>query len=172
MTNMRFQDAMNWSTFSESAGGWNNRYFIDTEFSDFQTPEVLSIAIVGENGMEFYAERTDYGEARCSEFVRAIVLPQFGRFEGRAMMLDRLSQELDDWLTSIPPASIPVLCYDHAVDLDMLCSLLNGQWPKGWAFENISGQLDARRRAAYFLKYGGEHHALHDARANAYACGL
>lgn len=172
MTDTRFRDAINSSRLSESRGGWDNRYFVDTEFSDFHTPEVLSVAIVGENGMEFYGERTDYSETRCSAFVRAVVVPQFGRFEGRAMTLDRLSQELRDWLASIPTASAPVLCYDHAVDLDMLRFLLNAQLPNGWAFQNIRGQLDAARRAAYFLKYGGEHHALHDARANAYACGF
>jgi len=54
MTDTRFHDAMNWSTLPESRNGWGNRYFIDTEFSDFHAPEVLSIAIVGENGVEFY----------------------------------------------------------------------------------------------------------------------
>lgn len=54
----------------------------------------------------------------------------------------------------------------------MLRFLLNGRLLGGWAFENIGGQLDAARRAEYFLRYGGEHHALHDARANAYACGF
>ncbi|WP_019449316.1 3'-5' exoribonuclease [Cupriavidus sp. BIS7] len=172
MTDTRFHDGMNWSRSPESHNSWGNRYFIDTEFSDFHAPEVLSIAIVGENGLEFYGERTDYIEARCSDFVRAVVVPQFGRFEGRAMILDDLSQELREWVAGIPVGSKPVLCYDHAVDVDMLRFLLNGQLPNGWAFEKVSGQIDAARRAAYFLRYGGEHHALHDARANAYACGF
>ncbi|SDP81876.1 protein of unknown function [Ralstonia sp. 25mfcol4.1] len=172
MTDTRFHDEMNWSKSPESRSGWGNRYFIDTEFSDFRAPEVLSIAIVGESGVEFYGERTDYSEARCSDFVRAVVVPQFGRFEGRAMILGRLRQELRDWVAAIPAASKPVLCYDHAVDLAMLRSLLSERLPDGWAFEDISGQLDVDRRAAYFLRYGGEHHALHDARANAYACSF
>jgi len=172
MTDTRFHDAINWSSSPDRHSGWGNRYFIDTEFSDFQTREILSIAIVGENGLEFYGERTDYSEVRCSDFVRAVVLPQFGRFEGRAMTLEQLSQELRDWVVDIPAASKPVLCYDHTVDIALLRHLLNGQLPSDWQFENISGLLDAARRAAYFLRYGGEHHALHDARANAYACGF
>ncbi len=112
---MRFHDSMNWSRSPESRFGWGNRYFIDTEFSDFQAPEVLSIAIVGENGVEFYGERTDFDAARCSGFVRMVVLPQFGRFEGKAMTLDRLGRELRNWVGEIPTASKPVLCYDHAV---------------------------------------------------------
>ncbi|WP_137926295.1 3'-5' exoribonuclease [Cupriavidus sp. 2SB] len=172
MTDTRFHDAMNWSCLPNRSNGWGNRYFIDTEFSDFQTPEVLSIAIVGENGFEFYGERTDYSETWCSDFVRAVVIPQFGRFERRAMILERLSEELRDWFTDIPAASKPVLCYDDVLDIDMLRVLLNGPLPGAWAFTNISGQLDSARRAAYFLRHGGEHHALHDARANAYAYGF
>jgi len=155
---------------SESHCGWGNRYFIDTEFSDFQTPELLSIAIVGETGSEFYGERTDFNPERCSDFVRAVVLPQFGQIDSRAMVLVSLRQELRNWVAEIPSTSKPMICYDHAVDLAMLQFLLDGQLPDYWAFENVSGWLNATRRAAYYRKNGGEHHALHDARANAYAC--
>lgn len=172
MTDTRFHDAMNWSNSPNRHSSWGNRYFIDTEFSSFQAPEVLSIAIVGENGLEFYGERTDYSETRCSDFVRVMVIPQLGRVEGRAMILEQLSEELRDWVAGIPAASKPVLCYDHVVDMDMLRLLLNGQLPSNWQFENISSQIDAARRATYFLRYGGEHHALHDARANAYSYGF
>ena len=172
MTDTRFHDAMNWARSPESIHGWGNRYFIDTEFSDFQAPEVLSIAIVGENGVEFYGERTDYSVERCSDFVRAVVVPQFGQVDGRAMVLERLRQELREWFADIPTMSTPVICYDHAVDVVMLQFLLDGQLPDGWAVENIDGRLNAERRAAYFREYGGEHHALFDARANAYSFGF
>ena len=33
---------------------------LDTEFTDFVRPGLISIALVAENGREFYAERTDY----------------------------------------------------------------------------------------------------------------
>lgn len=156
----------------ESHYGWGNRYFIDTEFSDFQDPELLSIALVGESGIEFYGERTDFNPECCSDFVRAIVLPQFGQIDGRAMAVSSLRQELREWVAAIPPKFKPVICYDHAVDLVMLQFLLDGQLPHHWAFESIRGRLNAARRAAYFRKNGGEHHALHDARANAYACAF
>ena len=172
MTDTQFHDAMNWSNSLEHHHEWRNRYFIDTEFSDFQAPEVLSIAIVGENGVEFYGERTDFSAERCSDFVRAVVVPQFGQIDGRAMTLGSLRQALLQWIADIPSMSKPVICYDHAVDLAMLQFLLDGQLPEYWAFESVSGRLNAARRAAYYRKNGGEHHALHDARANAYACGF
>ncbi|SPA57750.1 conserved hypothetical protein [Cupriavidus taiwanensis] len=151
MTDSHFQDAMNWSLGPHRRSGWDNRYFMDTKFSDFQTPEVLSIAIVGENGYVFYGERTDFSETRCSDFVRALVIPQFGRCEERAMNLAQLREELCDWIAGIPAASKPVLCYDHTVDLDMLRVLLSGRLPTDWRFENIRGQLDPARPSAYFF---------------------
>ena len=49
--------------------------FLDTEFTDFARPDLISLALVSEDGREFYAERTDYDPERCSEFVRETVLP-------------------------------------------------------------------------------------------------
>ncbi len=34
----------------------------------------------------------------------------------------------------------------------------------------VATRIDAQRREAYYARYGGEHHVLHDARANAWAC--
>lgn len=98
------------------------------------------------------------------------MIPQFGRFEDRAMILHDLTLELREWNAGVSTTSKPVFCYDHAVDLEMLRFLLGLQLPSGWVFKNIRGLVDPARRAAYFLKYGGEHHALYDARANACAC--
>ncbi|MGF6789666.1 hypothetical protein [Paraburkholderia sp. 35.1] len=169
MTDTNFHGSLVWPVLTESRSSWNNRYFLDTEFTDFERCQLISLAIVGENGCEFYGERSDYDAALCSEFVRAMVLPQFGRFERRAMPFDRLREALYAWVADIPATSGPVLCCDYETDLDLLRFLLDGPLPRGWALENIAGRHESRRRAAYFALYGGEHHALHDARANAYA---
>lgn len=34
--------------------------FLDTEFTDFARPDLISLALVSEDGREFYAERIDY----------------------------------------------------------------------------------------------------------------
>ncbi|ABB08576.1 3'-5' exoribonuclease [Burkholderia lata] len=169
MTDTRFQNGPTWSVPSSGRSSWKNRFFVDTEFTDFEAPQLISLAIVGENGAEFYGECTDYDATRCSDFVRAVVLPQLGRLKGRAMPFDQLSQALQAWGESIPTTSKPVLCYDLQTDLDLLRSLLGGSFPEGWAREDVRGQIDLRRLAEYFARHGGEHHALHDARANAYA---
>lgn len=170
MTDTRFHNGPIWSASSGDQSSWRNRFFIDTEFTDFEAPQLISLAIVGENGSEFYGECTDYDAARCSDFIRAVVLPQLGRFRGRAMLFDQLRRALRIWIEGIPAHSKPVLCYDHETDLDLLWCLLDSPLPDGWVLEDIRGLLDSRRRTSYFLRHGGEHHALYDARANAYAC--
>lgn len=36
---------------------WKTRFFIDTEFTDFLDSQLISVAIVGEDGREFYGGR-------------------------------------------------------------------------------------------------------------------
>ncbi|SOF00978.1 protein of unknown function [Burkholderia sp. OK233] len=169
MTDTSLHGALLWPLPAEQQGSSNSRYFIDTEYTDFRHCQLVSLAIVGENGDEFYGERTDFDQARCSDFVRKVVLPQLGQFEGRAMPFVRLREALRAWLGSIPGDSGPVLCYDYETDLNLFRFLLGGPLPRGWRVENIAGRRDRERRAEYFARHGGEHHALHDARANAFA---
>jgi hypothetical protein len=168
MTDTRFHGALVYP-IPTGAASWDNRYFIDTEFTDFQRGQLISLAVVGENGNEFYGERTDFDLTLCSDFVRAVVLPQLGQVEGRAMPFAELREALRAWLAGIPGDGAPVLCYDYETDLNLFRFLLDGPLPRGWRLENIAGRWDRGRRAAYFARHGGEHHALHDARANAYA---
>ncbi|MEX3669793.1 hypothetical protein AB3X82_16520 [Paraburkholderia phenoliruptrix] len=68
---------------------WKTRYFLDTEFTSFDAGQLISVAIVGEDGREFYAERSDFESSLCSDFVREIVLPQLGQFPGRSLPASR-----------------------------------------------------------------------------------
>lgn len=169
MTETRYRGPLLYPIPPEQNPDWDSRYFIDTEFTDFDRCELISVAVVGENGCEFYGERTDYDASLCSDFVRAVVLPQLGRFEGRAMPLVELRAALREWIADIPREGSPVLCYDYETDLHLFRFLLNGPLPRGWRLQNIARQRDRDRRAAWFAQHGGEHHALHDARANAYS---
>jgi hypothetical protein len=150
---------------------WKTRFFCDTEFSSFDVGarQLISVAIVGEDGREFYGERSDLEPALCTEFVRDVVLPQLGQFPGRAMPFARLRDELMVWLLAVPLKPKPVLCYDFGGDLELITDLIGGPLPRGWKHENVALKLDADKLAQYIARHGGEHHALHDARANAYA---
>lgn len=78
MTDTSFHGALLWPLPAELQGGSNSGYFIDTEYTDFRDCVLISLAIAGENGDEFYGERTDFDQSRCSDFVRRVVLPQLG----------------------------------------------------------------------------------------------
>lgn len=150
---------------------WRTRYFVDTEFTDFrlETRELISIAIVGEDGREFYGECSDFDRTCCNEFVREIVLPQLGNVPGRSMPLVMLREELHEWLQAVPTKPKPVLSYDSDCDYQLILHLLDGRLPRGWKHENVFLKIDANRFAEYISVNGGEHHALFDARANAFA---
>ncbi|MFM0059672.1 3'-5' exoribonuclease [Paraburkholderia phytofirmans] len=142
------------------------RIFLDTEFTNLQDRELVSLGLVAENGSEFYGESTDFDLSRCSEFVRETVLPQLGSPAGRAMPVDQLRLAVTDWLQSVPVRDHPILCYDYDGDRELLERLMGGQLPKRWRTENIWTRLDAARLEAFFAEHGHRHHALWDARAN------
>lgn len=59
------------------------KYFIDTEFAETggdltPTIDLISIAIVCEDGREYYAESKEFNTDHCNDWVRAHVLPKLG----------------------------------------------------------------------------------------------
>lgn len=145
--------------------------FLDTEFTDLVgVPELLSLGLVSADGAyEFYAERNDVPRARCSEFVREVVLPQFGRIPGSAVTLDDLRTGLRRFLGQLP-GLVHIGC-DHAPDFELLRAIVGIPWPahvstQRWKLEDW--QLEPNWAAAesdYFGPGRPRHHALEDARA-------
>lgn len=144
---------------------WKTRYFLDTEFTSFEACQLISVGVVSETGHEFYAECSDFERALCSEFVHRIVLPQLDLVSDRSMPLTQVHAELRAWFESVPLKPRPVLCYDYEGDFTLIGHLL----PQGWRAENVYSKLDQARLAEYVSLHGHAHHALYDARANAYA---
>ena len=99
--------------------------FLDTEFTAFVRPDLISIGLVAEDGREFYAERTDYDPKRCSDFVRETVLPLLGRVPGAACANTELTERVRAWVKELPePATI---VYDFAADWHLLAVALLGR---------------------------------------------
>ncbi|WP_277042731.1 hypothetical protein [Caballeronia mineralivorans] len=69
-------------------------------------PEVVGIAFVAENGDEFYGESSDFDHSRCSDFVRAMVLPQLGTPEGRTMPYIELGRKCSNGLGAFRLATV------------------------------------------------------------------
>jgi len=144
------------------------RLFVDTEFTDFIDCDLVSIALVADDGREFYGERSDYDLASCNEFVRAAVLSQLGQYPDCVFTREALRAALVAWLEQFADESERVLCFDYAGDWELLCDLLDGP-PAGWQACQVGQLLDAGRQEDYYRDHRGRHHALVDARANRYA---
>ncbi|WP_250522823.1 MULTISPECIES: 3'-5' exoribonuclease [unclassified Caballeronia] len=142
------------------------RVFIDTEFTNLQDRELISIALVAENGTEFYGESSDFDRSRCSGFVQEVVLPQLGMPAARSMPYLELRREVQEWLRRFPRRDNPVICYDYDGDLKLLEVLIGGGLPPGWRHESIWSKIDSFRQGEFFAEHGHRHHALWDARAN------
>ncbi|WP_176317934.1 3'-5' exoribonuclease [Burkholderia vietnamiensis] len=143
--------------------------FVDCEFTDFIDCDLISIGLVADDGREFYGERSDYDRAGCSAFVREAVLPQLGQYPARVFAREALRKELLTWLDQFSDEPERMLCFDYAGDWDLLVDLLDGV-PEGWLACHVDELMDFDRVETYLREHGGRHHALHDARANRYAC--
>lgn len=73
------------------------KIFLDTEFTDFIRPHLISIGMVADSGEEFYAE-IPYPDSECSDFVRETVIPLLGRFPDAICSKENLSVRLRTWL--------------------------------------------------------------------------
>jgi hypothetical protein len=78
------------------------KIFIDTEFTDFIDPHLISIGMASASGEEFYAE-VPYPDKGCSAFVREAVIPLLGRLPDAACSLEDLHFKIIEWLERIRP---------------------------------------------------------------------
>ncbi|WP_349817441.1 TnsA endonuclease N-terminal domain-containing protein [Burkholderia contaminans] len=127
--------------------------------------ELISIALVTEDGREFYGERDDFDRRTCSPFVHEAVLPQLGQYPDRVFSRENLRPALCEWLR---PFECGIFCMDFPGDWDLLVDILDGV-PNGWQGLLVRDQADQVRLESYYKQFGGRHHALHDARALRYA---
>ena len=74
------------------------RWFLDTEFNeDGKTIELISIALVSEDGREYYAVSSEFDAEACNDWVKANVLPLLPAFRmSRAQMAEHVQALLLD----------------------------------------------------------------------------
>ena len=98
------------------------RLFLDTEWENGATHELVSLALVSQDGRHrFYAER-DPLPARPSAFVREVVYPLLNR--GSAALGDpTLTRELRAFLAQV---EAPLVLADSSLDLTLLARVLSG----------------------------------------------
>ena len=143
--------------------------FLDTEFTSFERPELLSLALVAEDGREFYAELADYPESQCSEFVHETVLPLFGRVPQAACDSAKLALRLRSWFETLPEPAIIV--FDFQTDWHLLAGAMPGRpldnlaEPLCLDRHTISHPIFERAKSLIYTQDWPPHHALADARA-------
>jgi len=144
------------------------RIFVDTEFTDFSVRDLISIALVAENGREFYGENRNFNRSACSEFVVSIVIPQLGELPDRVFSCEALRTELLAWLNQFANHPDPRLCFDYVGDWELFLELVR-ELPDPWTTEQVLEKINHDRIETYYQIHSGRHHALHDARANCFA---
>lgn len=138
------------------------KFWLDTEFiEDGRTIELISIAIVAENGREYYAEFADCDLGRASSWVRDNVIPHLrGPRRERPVIRDEIVAFMGD--------RPEIWGYYADYDWVALCQLFGTMMdlPKGWPkFCRDVQQLAAEQPKFQLpLQGGNEHHALDDAR--------
>jgi hypothetical protein len=147
--------------------------FLDTEFTDFARHDLISLALVAEDGREFYAERTDYQRAACSAFVLENVVPFLGRVSGAACNRFKLQRRLHTWFNALPEKATVI--YDFEGDWQLLTQAIQGL-QRSPLPENFGDPLclssttithpvfDTSKNLIYTQDWP-PHHALADARA-------
>lgn len=144
------------------------KLFLDTEFTDFIHPELLSIGIVDESGGSFYGEF--YYEKDVNSFVQEHVISQWGKIPERLFLdYDTLARHLIKWLSNYKE---PLeLCYDYHTDADLFEDLIRDKVPVIYShlgyLNGTIHELASFKEWARIEKEMGivRHHALADAYA-------
>lgn len=145
--------------------------FLDTEWADEHASQLVSLALVSEDGTREYYAEVDPLPSDPKRFVADTVYPLL---EGgdKALALDELASAVANFLASLPA---PAVLADHVNDLRLLRALLAGEH---WELLLRNGLIatrmikDSRMREiseAWFCadpaRLSRRHHALVDAHA-------
>lgn len=146
--------------------------FLDTEFTDFDYPQLISIGLVAESGERFYAELADgWCHEACSPFVREQILPQLigGHFLQECVYARR---RLYEWLEA-RCGPVRVVTDAPGYDWPLMTALLENDLPENLfprplplffeSFPALQPMWQKAREEAY--RHGSPHQALTDAEA-------
>ena len=138
------------------------RLFLDCEFTHLSSAaKLISLALVAEDGREFYVELQDTWQADdCSDFVKEVVIPQLWGGECVRPII-RARSELLRFLATYDE-ELEVVTDAPVYDWELFCDLAyhHGKWP-----QNVRNfPTDATTLTATNDGEELPHHALLDAR--------
>lgn len=145
-----------------------NLVFLDTEFTNFSNPELISIGLASLNDENFYAE-SHYVASSCSDFVWKAVIPLLSHND--PMSDEQLRIKVLKWIDSIRSERPIIICYDSDYDRILFLRLFNNNPPAFMILRSIGYRhINGLKRAEFYAKYTlDEHHALNDAMALRFA---
>jgi hypothetical protein len=144
--------------------------FLDTEFSDFATPALISMGLVADTEEEFYVE-VPFAVHTCSEFVRETVLPLLNQYPHAFCPVPELRLRILQWLEIVKRHGEDVqICIDAEIDWRLFIHALDYRVPTWCQPRHVDHNISELLRYSFHQNTGlPEHHALYDARANRYA---
>lgn len=143
--------------------------FLDTEFTNFEAPKLISIGLAASSGEEFYAE-VPFPTTSISPFVREVVVPLLNNDPLDHCRIDELHARLANWFTVVRTSVEVVLCFDSQYDESLFKNIFDGYPPKFLRFRNVDRYINELLRYEFHVKNKlPEHHALNDAMAMRYA---
>ncbi len=137
------------------------KIFIDTEYTNFLAPDLISIGLVAETGEEAYFE-VEYDASKCSEFVLDVVVPLLGRESSGIVQQHTLAAKLATWLEIVRPRRQDItICFDHQTDWDLLVAALDYRVPPWVGSRNVCYEIGDLLYQDFFAREElPEHHAL------------
>jgi sugar/nucleoside kinase (ribokinase family) len=144
--------------------------FLDTEFTDFLDPRLISLGMASEYGEDFYAE-VPYPDHACSAFVKETIIPLLGKIPHSHFTFFNLRLEIIKWLEIVRRNKENVfICVDYQADWDLFCNALDYRVPSWCHYKLVTDEI-VELMLFDFFKHSGlpEHHALYDAQANRHA---
>lgn len=150
-----------------------SRFFMDTEFAeDGRVIDLISIALVREDGREYYAVSKEFDPERCNDWVRANVLPllpprDFGGWKTRK----EIAADIRELVLGGDGGDKPEFwAYFADYDWVVLCQLYGRMvdLPDGFPFwcHDLKQRMASLgiKKEQLPLQSGAEHSALEDAR--------
>ena len=144
------------------------RYFLDMEFSERGSRyplELISLAIVAEDGREFYAHSANYDVSGCNDWVRENVLPHLT--SQPPMSLWSIAEAVKLFIGDDKPEFWGYYAdYDWVVFCQMFGTMIN--LPTGWPMYccDIKQWCDSLGNPKLPVQTSAEHNALNDAHWN------
>lgn len=157
---------------------YNVRVFIDTEFTDFINPEMISLGLVADDpgSEELYLEFW-YPRQAASDFVNENIVPLLwhtpdvyvgGNTNGE------IRDRIITWLDKIRGPKGVSICFDYGTDWNLFVRAMFNDVPEFVRAKRIGANDFNREVANQYLVDNGlpRHHALYDARSNKFAFNL